>query len=297
MIGNGTGRRRAGVPLGVCTALLLGGLFSLRPADPLLADPPRAAQFQAELASAAATAQSALDRLAGALRSALDEARRGAAATVAGDDVPGAHLTAAAERFMSATRPMAGGQAALVHLAALLAARPATPAPSLSVSAGELTSVAGQLRAAASAADAFREMRQSSRAVLDGLRATLVALEAGDARGALAAAKRGSASLDAVRAWPGRIDTLPVWVDTSDRLLRALAELAEARIDGDASAAATAAERYAMAARDAERADRAWAIALAEGGGAVTSPALSAAADTLGRVEATDAQLAPLVHP
>jgi hypothetical protein len=281
----------------VCAALLLGGLFSLRPADPLRADPPADAQFQAELTGAAAAAQAAVDRLAAALRSALDEARRGAAATVDGDDPPGAHLTVAADRFTSATRPLADAHSALAHLAALLAARRGTAAPELPVTAGELTAVAGQLQAAAPAADAFRDMRQSSRAALDELRATLVALDAGDARGALAAAKRGSASLDAVRAWPGQIDTLPVWVDTSGQLLSALAELAQARIDGDRPAAAAAAERYATAARDADRADRAWAIALAEGGGAVTSPALAAAAETLGRVEATDAQLQPLVHP
>ncbi len=297
MIRNRRRRPRLALPIGIGAALALGAIFSLRPAQPMAADPAAAAQFGADLDAAAAAADAALTRLAAVLGAALDDARRGAAATVSGDLAPGPSFVAAAERFTAASGTVADARAALARVAALLAALPGSRAPLLVVSADELASVAAQLQATGPTADAFYAMRQSSARALQAMQAALVALDGHDATAALVSAERGSVQLAEVRAWDGRIDTLPIWVDVSGRLLDALRDLAAARLDGDAVAAGAAARRFAAAAAEADRADRAWAIALAEGGGAISAPALAAAAQTLSRTQATIAELAPLVHP
>jgi hypothetical protein len=296
MIGIRGLRPRLGVPLGVGSALVLGMLFALRPADPAAADPPTAARLAADIAAQADRADASLRRLAAQLDEAIDAARSGAAATVSGDEQPDVQLSLAAERLDAAGAPLRDSRQALAQLAGLLAARPSSPAPALSLTVDDLDAVAGQLRATGSAADAFAAMRHGTADVLARLQETLVALDHGEASAARAAAEAGLRELDGIRSWEARLDTISLWIDTTDALLRSLRDVAGAQLAHDPDAGATARRAYATATATASRADLARAIAISEGGGDVTSAALAAAAALAERVDAAIATLAPLVH-
>lgn len=295
MIGNRRRRPRLAVPLGVGGALVLGLLFAQRPADPAAADPATASQLDAAIVAQAAEADATLHRLKEQLERAIDAGRGGAAATVAGDDAPGTQLTAAADLLAGAAAPLRDAHDSLGRLAGLLAARP-TPPPALSLTVDELDAAAAQLRSTAPAADAFAAMRRATGDVLGRLQDALVALDGDQPSAARAAAGAGLERLDDVRPWESRLDTISIWIDTTDALLRSLRNVADAELEHDVAAEREARQAYATAAQSASRADRARAIAISEGGGNVTSAALAASAALLERVDATIATLAPLVH-
>jgi hypothetical protein len=227
----------------------------------------------------------------------LQQARHGAAATVSGDDPPGAHLRAAADR-LAASEPTADRvTVALAALRGELAIVARRDPPELRLAASDLGSIALQLRGAATPADAFAEMRLSTRRVLDELQAALIALRDKELTTATTALAGADDALAVVRAWPGRLATLPLWITTVDRLLAALHDVADARAAGDAAGEASALAAYRAAAADAAQADRALAIALAEGGGGISEVPMARLADALAKVEAASAAVAPLLHP
>ena len=88
-------------------------------------------------------------------------------------------------------------------------------------------------------------------------------------------------ALDAVRDWEEPPAVLPFWLDTTGELLSAARRIATASLAGDADAVARAADRYARAADDANRADTALAIAIAESGSSLAATPLQRLADAL----------------
>lgn len=173
-----------------------------------------------------------------------------------------------------------------MRLAGDLSIRGAQAAPSLDLKVGALSSIGAQLEGSAPAADAFWSMHRSTQAALDGIGAALAALEAEKPGTALQAIDRADEALAAVQAWRGNLDTLPIWLATTVQLASSVRALAEAVRDRDLAAARAAEAAYRGAAAQARRADLALAIAVAEGGGAVSASPLAAAADALRSVDA-----------
>jgi len=98
--------------------------------------------------------------------------------------------------------------------------------------------------------------------------------------------------LAVVRAWPGQLETLPIWIDTTTALVAALRSLAHASLAHDAESIREAQRAYQAAADDGKQADRALAIAIAEGGSAISSGAMRSASDELAAVDDALAELA-----
>jgi hypothetical protein len=301
MIGKDRGAARpwTSATLAVGAVLLLGLLFSLRPADPALANPAEAAHQHAALVAQASRTADALQRLEDQLRTALDAARDGAAAVVGGEDPPGPRFlaaadAAAADAVAAAAEPLRDAHAALENLRGLSSLTRASDPASLALTRSDLTGLEQQLRATAAAGDQFAAFRRDTEQVLDRMRVALAATEAADPRSALAAANDGEERLRAVRPWEAQMSTLSVWTDTVDGILSALADLARATTAHDAAAAASARSAYEAAAAGASRADRARAIAISEGAGKVSAPALEGLADAMERVQRARAGVSSL---
>lgn len=296
MIGKDRGAARpwTSATLAVGAVLLLGLLFSLRPADPALANPAEAAHQHAALVAQASRTADALQRLEDQLRTALDAARDGAAAVVGGDDPPGPHFQAAADAVAAAAEPLRDAHAALENLRGLSSLTRASDPASLALTRSDLTGLEQQLRATAAAGDQFAAFRRDTEQVLDRMRVALAATDAADPRSALAAANDGEERLRAVRPWEAQMSTLSVWTDTVDGILSALADLARATTAHDAAAAASARSAYEAAAAGASRADRARAIAISEGAGKVSAPALEGLADAMEQVQRARAGVSSL---
>ena len=294
-----TRRLRARRPFlaGVAAIVVLGALFSLRSPDPAVADPAAAAALGAQLEAQAVAARMALKALQRAISGAIDLARTGAALTIAGTKDPGAYFAGAGSRMSAAEALIAPARDAVAHVAgslAIAASGSAANAPSLGVRPGQLFGTGAQLTTVAAAADAFVSMRRSTEATLAQLSAALAALAAEQPANALVALDAADAELAIVRAWPGQLQTLPIWADTTEQLLSALRALARATIAHDVTAARAAERAYQTAADDGHRADQALAIAIAEGGSAISSGAMRSAADELAAVEQTLADLAAI---
>lgn len=277
--------------------LLLGAVLSQRATDPRVADPARIAAAEATATRDRLAAAVALESLAAALHAALDEGRQGAALTVQTAEQPGPHLGRAGQRLEAAEPLASAARQALVRLAGDLDLLGVGDPPVLDLAAGSLASTGAQLSSSAGAADAFWSMHLATRTTLQAIAGAFAALEAGNAPGALADTGRADTSLAAVRAWGGTLDTLPVWIDTVSRLADALRQLAEATRDHDLAAAESAAALYRRAAADANRADLALAIAVAEGGGSVSATPLAAAANALRAVDAAVDRVNSLAVP
>lgn len=138
------------------------------------------------------------------------------------------------------------------------------------------------------------EVRSAARGLLAERVAPAAAPVPADPRSALAAANDGEERLRAVRPWEAQMSTLSVWTDTVDGILSALADLARATTAHDAAAAASARSAYEAAAAGASRADRARAIAISEGAGKVSAPALEGLADAMERVQRARAGVSSL---
>jgi len=276
---------------GLAAALLLGAVFSQRSPEPTVADPGAAAEVEAATHRDRDAAADALRTLEAALEAALVEGRDGAALTVQAAEQPGPHLTVAGQRMGAAEPLAAAAREALARLAGDLSIRGAQSAPSLDLGVGALSSIGAQLGGSAPAADAFWSMHRSTQAALDDIGAALAALEAGKPVTALQAMDGADEALSLVRAWRGNLDTLPIWMDTTVQLANSIRALAEAVRDRDLAAARAAEAAYRAAAAQAHRADLALAIAVAEGGGSVSSVPLAAAADALRSVDAALAEV------
>src|SRR4029077_2831770 len=279
-------RSKAPVLSGVLVSLVLGGVLAARSSDPLTADPAGAAPLRATLAAEGAQAEAQLLQLEKALRAALDDGRHGAALTVQGTERPGPHLSAAADAIGKADPLVGVAIDTIRRLAANLAvAGRAGLAPGLGLEPGQLAGIGGQLRNSAYAADAFWSRRRATETTLARLADTFAAIDAEDSARALAAVDAAEHSLDVVRAWPGNLLTLPVWTQATGNLLAALRALAVAIRDHDPIAARAADAKYKSAASSAHRADIALAVAIAEGGSAVSDNPLAAAAVALRSVD------------
>lgn len=216
-----------------------------------------------------------LDALATALAPAREEARRGVARVVSGRESPAEALGAAADIVDDAAQQAASARAAV---SALNATRDMAPddAPDVTEPPGpeDLHALAGELRASASAAEAFAERRRSAARVVETLDAALQSLVEGrpsDAADAVTAARADHAAL---LSWPREIAILSIWLETTDAMISAVETLIDASRGGDDERAAAAARDFAALSGEAAIADRALRIAVGEGGGAVTAPAL-----------------------
>jgi hypothetical protein len=290
-------RAQRPVAAGLAAIVVLGAIFSLRSPDPAVADPAAAAALRAQLEAQAVAARTALRNLQRAISGAIDQARTGAALTIAGTQDPGAYFAGAGSRLGAAEALLTPARDAVANVAGSLAiAAPgsATYEPSLGVRPGELLGTGAQLTTVAVAADAFVSMRRSTEATLAQLSAALAALAAEQPAKAIVALDAADAELAIVRAWPGQLQTLPIWADTTEQLLTALRALARATIAHDVAAARAAERAYQTAADNGHHADQALAIAIAEGGSAISSGAMRSAADELAAVEQTLADLAAI---
>jgi len=110
----------------------------------------------------------------------------------------------------------------------------------------------------------------------------LRALDAGDVEAAASAVDEARSDHDAVVALEPKPVTLPLWIETTNEMIGAVERVIEATREGDVVAADEAAAEFAALADDAMTADRALRIAIGEGGGGVTAPALAAFASILG---------------
>jgi hypothetical protein len=277
-----------GALLGLAGVLVLGAVFGLRPAAALTADPALAAAQATTTARHIAHVSDLLQELRSRIQAAIAEGRRGSALTVQVGQAPGPHFDAA-ENLLAAADPLVPVvRAALAELEGDLTVvgRP-DAAPTLTVQPGRLAAIGAELSSTGAAADAFQRLHQATATVLASLADALAALQAHHPAPALLALDSADAAMTEVRAWPGQLVTLPVWVDTTGKLLVAVRRLAAAVRDGDEAAALSAAAAYRSAAVDARRADAALAIAIAEGGNLVSGTAMAAVADVLRETEAT----------
>jgi hypothetical protein len=280
MIGAAARPTRA-VLLGVLAVALLGAILAARPAG-RGADPTVAAARAAILRQEARDATTRLDALIGQLQAALDAGRRGSALVIDGDESPRADLADAAAAVSAASDEAALAAAAVARVDGVLTAvaprhGPLPPGPSATL----FPAISAQFAAAAEAADPFVARRQATDLTLAALADALAALEGDDPRGALADLDRAEEALDTIRDWEEPPTVLPFWLDTMGELLSAARRIATASLAGDADAVARAAARYARAADDANRADTALAIAIAESGSSLAATPLQLLADAL----------------
>jgi hypothetical protein len=284
------------VLLGVATTFLLGAVLAARPADPAAADPPRQAARQRFVAERAATAAQALDALQAALGPAREAARRGAALVQVGDEPPAPALQEAADLLEGGADEAQDAAAALDTLRGVAgSARAGVDIPQVPDSA-ELRGIAGQLRQAADIAGPFIDRRHAAEQTLLRLEDALVALEAGDARSALAALDDARRSRRQLARWDPAPVTLPLWLSTTDRMVSAAEAIAQAVLDDDREAAQRAAEEYADAAADARRADVSLALSLSESGAGLTETPLRRLGNALAAIEQTEAVVASLMQ-
>jgi hypothetical protein len=275
---------RPATVLGTLAILGSGLLFVGRSADPRLADPPVEVARSSALQDAGLAAAIALERLRAALETSLAAGREGTAATVNGDTDPAAALTRAADRVDAARGPAAVAVTAVNGLSGLSKAE-GIALPGLPLSASQLATIAGQLRGAAEPASIFALMRGRTERTVAELGSALAALERGDPRAALEAADRADRELAAIGAWNADLVTLPLWIETTERLLAALRRGSQALISGDTAALLEARRQFAAAAVEAHRADLALGIAIAEGGSSIADPALRGLAHAIDEVE------------
>jgi hypothetical protein len=275
---------RLATVLGTLAVLTSGLLFVGRSPDPRLADPPAEVARSAALRDAGLAAAIALERLHAVLETALAAGRDGTAATVNGDTDPAPALASAAERVGAARGPASVAIRAVDRLSGMSNAE-GLALPPLQLSPSQLATIVGQLRSAVEPASTFASMRGGTERTVAELGSTLAALQRGDPRAALRAADRAEGELAAIRAWKADLVTLPLWINTTDRLLAALRRGSEALISGDGAALGEARRQFAAAAVEAHRADLALGIAIAEGGSSIADPALRGLARSLGEVE------------
>jgi hypothetical protein len=235
-----------------------------------------------ERAEAALDVLDALDR---ALQPAVASARRGSARIVAGDASPGEQLEHASTAVASAEPLTREAAATLESLnGARIARDPGAVPIRAPITPGEPASIGAQLETTAAAAEGFAAMRRRADGVTRSLEAALVALERSDldaVETSVAAARRDH---DALVAWDVGLDTLPVWIATTDAMIDAMETIVDATRAGDTSAARAAAEAIGALGGDAAVADRALRIAVSEGGAAVAAPALARLAGAVAAV-------------
>ena len=287
---------RASLP-GLAAIVALGACLGLRSPDPAVADPPLAQSRASRVERAATTAEAAAAPLEAELRAALDMARRGAGRIVAGEEVPGPALRAASDAIDGAVPEAISAADALATLDGMLRVLDGAEPLPVAASAGELTSIAAQLRRTAGPADHFAAMRLRTGELLVALGAARDALQAGDVSGTAEPLAGAERLLDELTAWEANLVTLPIWLEAARRMTDAVRRLASAVAAGDAEAASGAQRDFEAVAGEARAADEALQVAMAEGGAAVADAPLRRLVDALRGVTEARERLASILHP
>jgi hypothetical protein len=263
---------------------------------PRTADPAAAVAAERLVREHAAAALGALDELRASVVPGLDAARAAAAAVLSADEPPGVRIEEAAAVIAGAEEAVVPTRRAVASLNGSLAARRPNAAPMPEpIAAGELSSIAGQLRASASAADRFADLRMRGTGLPGILEEALRALDRGALDDAAALTARARADHDTIVAWEAGPVTLPVWIETTDAMISAVEQIVDATRLGDAAAATEAARAFAALDDDAATADRALRIALSEGGSALTAVPLERLAAAFAAIEGSRAEVAAVV--
>ena len=285
-----------GVPAAASAGLAILGLALLF--GPRTADPATGLAAERLTRERAMVAVAALDDLRDAIAPGLDAARKAAAAVVSGDEAPGPLLAAAAVQVSNAEDAVLPARRAVTAFAAARGAgRPDAQRPPPPIVAGELSSIATQLRAAGAPADAFADLRTRGTGLPDLLDEVLAALDHGELDEANRLTARARADHDAIAAWDTDLVTLPVWIGTTDAMISAVEQILEAIASGDDAAATGAANSLVALADDAATADRALRIALNEGGSGLTAGPLERLAVVLRDLDASRAAAAAILAP
>jgi len=285
MIGSGAAR-------GLLATIVLGATLCLRPAAAAAADPPAQVARDGAVHDAAREATAGVVALSDVLDAARDAARRGSALVISGDQDPAPELVAAAAALEGGADLATRAQADMRALAGILASvDPGTEPPALAVSAPTLLGIASQLRESAASATAFVERRHASEETLAALGSALGALEAGDLDGAEVALRTAREAQNTVAAWESPPPELSIWLETTSAMLSAADRIVVALRAGDPEDAGAAGVDYHEAASRAALADRALALAIAEGGGAVTATVLLRIAGALEDVASAQDEL------
>lgn len=284
--------------IGIVGALAMGVSLCLRPGVAAAADPAAEAARAGRLAELAERAVDRVGELSAALDGAREHARRGAAFVVSGDEDPAPELVAAAVALETGAATATAAQAAMRELSgAMSALAPPPDPPDLTVSAATLLGVAAQMRSAADAATVFAERRDATVETLTQLRDALAALDAGDLDRAATKLALARSARTEVASWEAPPAELSLWLDTTGAMLGAADEILSAARAGDMTALEAAASAYRQAAAGAAVADRALALAISEGGAAVTAGALAGLVAALENVDQVSQQLAAVAAP
>jgi hypothetical protein len=243
-------------------------------------------------------ADAALAELEHALARALVAGREGAARTATGTEPPGPSFVDAADVLDGAAAVAERADRAVRALgAARVAGAPEGRPLDASPSPAELSAVSAQLRALATSADGFADLRERAEGLGTLLAEAIERTEAGDLAAAAAAVDAARADYTVVSEWKSGLASLPVWLDTTGQLLGATEDLVAAAETGDAAAALAAAERVAALEEDAVFADRALRIAMSEGASFVAEGPMAALAEAERRTSDTRAQVVSIVQP
>jgi hypothetical protein len=282
--------------LGITAALVLGATLAARPAEASLSDPAAEAARQRGLLQRAADALAALEALETELEPARTAARQGASLVVAGEEPPQPFLEQAAALLTEAGEQADEAVAALRRLEGTAASvRPGLDVPHV-LGAGDLSSIAAQLNDAAAEAVPFLERRHAAEDTLERLEAALAALRENEVDRARVALDQARASRATLARWEPEPVTLPLWLSTTRRLIRAADGIAAAAQAGDEQAARAAARRYAAAAEEAHRADVSLALTLSETGSGLTATPMRRLADGLAASARARAAVASLLQ-
>lgn len=243
----------------------------------------------------AAAASAALDRLETSLAPAVEAGRRGAARIVTGDQRPGDAFAVAADLTLDARYAELDVARAVEALNSARRARdPEADAIESPVAPGDLATISGQLAATGEAGDAFAMLRRDADSVAERLAGALEALAADDLDAADAALAEARRAHEAVAAWEGPPDALPVWLATTAAMITAMDTMLTAQRTGDVGAARRAAREIAALEPEAATADRALRIAVSEGGNAIASTALGRLAGVLDAIGEARGRIAAL---
>ncbi len=139
-------------------------------------------------------------------------------------------------------------------------------------------------------------MRLRAQRVLVNLAAVVDALGHGDVAAARAALDSARLDHEAIAAWEIELVTLPRWVEAAGMVIAAADALVTATADGDAEAVAATTDALASQREGAASADRAFRIAMSEGGAAVTAAPLGRLAELLRRTGEARAAVAAILH-
>ncbi|MGH2489058.1 MAG: hypothetical protein ACRDFR_05525 [Candidatus Limnocylindria bacterium] len=273
--------------------VVLAFVFGARSGEATDANALRVAWLTDEAAAQAASADAALAAAESQMQDATEEARRGQAAVLEGDDDPTLPLEAAGVGFEAAATPFGQADVELAQLGwTLRAIDPQATRPTLDIGPADVAAIGEQWRAAAPTCSILANLRRQAEASLGALDDALAALDADDPAAALNAADAAAAYVNRVRDFTDSLATLGFWVDTVDALIEAARDIALAAQAGDAASLAEAQIRYGAAAADAGRADQALTIALGEAAAQATGPASSSSAAALRAVASARDQLA-----